>query len=397
MAENAERNLRLFRELITCTHNLYFWTYDTRFSLVYTNCPDADLMGMLLISVVDSIPKDTDQPILISTGLGFSWVVNRELDGNGLPLYTHVIGPAVASKISVQTAKEAILRKHSNSYAMAQSVDELFNKIPSVPLTRLMEYALMLHYCVLEEKLTTSDILFPETLLPKQREQPDSTANPYGSWLMEQKLLKLIEEGNLNFRNEASQLITGAAPADLGGGDIMRHYKNLIIAFISSCTRAAIRGGLSPETAYAVSDHYIRGVESCDSLPEVVELNDRMQEDFVRRVHQAKEDGLSPQIRRCCDYIQFHVEEELSLSVVSAAIGYAPAWLSNKFHKEMGKTVVNYITEQKMERAKELLISGTRPVQEIAEKLHYKTPSHFGAVFRQYTGMTPSAYREKRK
>lgn len=395
MAENAERNLRLYRELITCTHNLYYWTYDTRFAMVYTNCPSPELLNLLFISVSDFVPKDCDKPVLISSGLGFSWALNMERDGAGEPLYFHVIGPAMTSQISLDLMKKAITQKHGVSYSLTQSVEQLVSEIPAVPVARLLEYGLMLHYCIAEEKLTISDFVYPNTFFEIPKEIEAHTDNPHGTWVMEQKLLKLIEDGNLDFRKESSRLVAGAAPADLGSGDVMRHYKNLLIAFISSCTRAAIRGGLSPETAYLLSDKYIHEVESCNTLPDIAELNDTMQEDFVRRVHQTKTGGLSPQIQQVCDYIQLHVEDELSLAVVSAAIGYSPSWLSGKFRKETGKTLSRYIAEQKVERAKLLIRSDNRFVQEIADQLQFKTPSHFGAVFRQHTGMTPSEYRER--
>lgn len=394
MAENAERNLRLFRELVSCTHDLYFWTYDTRFSLTYTNCTDSDLISILFVPVTDSIPSDTDLPILVTSSLGFSWAVNMERDGNGLPMYYHVIGPIIAYQISINKAKEAIGEKYSISNTVTRTVDDLLSKIPSIPLTRLMEYSLMLHYCITEEKLTVDKILYHDSAPAPQKGNSANTTNPHGSWLMEQKLLSLVESGNMNFRQEASHMVIGASPADLGSGDAIRHYKNLVIAFISSCTRAAIRGGVSPEIAYVISDKYIRGIEVCSTLSELVEYNDAMQEEFTRKVHETKTDKFSPQIQKVCDYIQFHVEDDLNLSTISSAIGYSPAWLSSKFHKETGKTITQYISNQRMEWAKKLLISSDRPIQEIADCLQYKTPSHFGAVFRQYTGISPGAYRQ---
>lgn len=391
MADNAERNLRLFRELITCTHNLYSWSYDSRFSLTFTNCPDADILGMLFVSMTDQIPKDDDRPVLLFSPLGFCWAVNLERDGTGLPLYYHVIGPVVASQTEISKAREQILARIGGTYSMVITVDELLSRIPSVPIQRLGEYCLMLHYCICGDKLMISDILYIGTTPP--RDQEGQTANPYGTWLMENRLLQLVEDGNLHFREEANRLVGGIIPADLGNGSVERHYKNLVIAFIASCTRAAIRGGVLPETAYFLSDRYIRSVEACVNMSELAELNDAMQEDFIRRVHEAKVSGRSPQIQRVCDYVQIHVEDELSLSMVSNAIGYSPAWLSSKFKKEAGRSLTRYILEQRVERAKNLLRSSNCPIQEIAETLHFKSPSHFGAVFRKYTGMSPGAYR----
>lgn len=393
MIENVERNLRLFRELLTCVHHMYFWTYDTRFSLVYSNCPSPETIGLIFLSASENLSSDIYAPILISSNLGFTWAVSLERDGNGLPLYYHVIGPTITSGLSIPTIKDAIEKHRHLSPSLNESIDTLLNLIPTIPVPRLMEYGLMLHYCITGEKKTISDFVYPETIQLLPMEGNTHTENPHGTWLMEQKLLNLITEGNLNYKQEASRLVLGTVPAELGNGDTIRHYKNLNISFISSCTRAAIHGGLSPETAYLLSDKYIRNIEACNTLSEIAEVNGAMQDDFVHRVHACKTSNLSLQIQQCCDYIQIHIEDSLTLSDISSAIGYTPSWLSGKFRKETGKTVSQYIAEHKIQRAKELLIASNTPVQEIADQLNFKSQSHFGELFRRHTGMTPGAYR----
>ena len=62
-----------------------------------------------------------------------------------------------------------------------------------------------------------------------------------------------------------------------------------------------------------------------------------MQDDFVHRVHQLHEKtGISPQIRKCCDYIQIHTEDKISLHDIAGICGYSPEHLSRKFKKETG-------------------------------------------------------------
>lgn len=394
MKQSVEQNLKLFRELITCTHNLYFWTYDAGFSLIYTNCPESGFLNPFFLSVASNLPCDTNAPILLSSGLGYFWVVNLEQDEYGTPLYYHAIGPVLTAKIMTEKMKMSIFTKRKSSLPLNEGIDILLHKIPMIPVSRFLEYGLMLHYCITEEKLSINDFIYPETIKrPDITSAPDLTEPPHDIWQREQKLFRLISEGNLNYKQEMTHIVSGAAPADLGSGDILRHYKNLNISLLTLCTGAAVFGGLSPETAYFLRDKYILKLERCNTFKELAEVNQKMVEDFVFRVHAIKESKLSPQIQQCCEYIKLHIEEPLNLQTLSAAVNYSTTWLSHKFSKETGKTILQYITEQKVLRAKELLISEHIPIQEIADRLNFKSQSHFGEVFRRHTGMTPGEYR----
>lgn len=393
MAASTEQNLRLFRELISCMRELYFWTYDPEMKPTYTNCPEPETAELLFETISDAVPRDAVNPALITSELGLSWVTECETDAEGNVLRIYAIGPALISQISMDLVRKAVTEKHGVSYTMINRVEKMVSRIPTVPISRLVEYSLMLHYCLKEEKITYDDVIFPETLSGDIKGGSGHTENPFPTWLMEQELFKLVEEGNLNFKEVTSRLVSGAVPADLGSGDFIRHHKNLMIVFIAGCARAAIRGGLSPETSYLLSDRYIQDLEKCRTMREIIELNSIVQEDYTLRVHRIKAGTMSPQIQRACEYIQIHVEDELSLSSVSSAVGYSPSWLSGKFRRETGKTLTDYITETKVERAKMLLRAGNDPVQDIAERLSYRTASRFGSVFRKYTGMSPGEYR----
>lgn len=59
----------------------------------------------------------------------------------------------------------------------------------------------------------------------------------------------------------------------------------------------------------------------------------------------------------------------------------------------MNMSISEYITEQKIERAKELLTSGNTDIQEIAEQLGFSSNSYFSYMFRRHVGVTPGEYR----
>lgn len=68
--------------------------------------------------------------------------------------------------------------------------------------------------------------------------------------------------------------------------------------------------------------------------------------------------------------------------------------LSKQFSQSEGRTVEQYIIAQRVARAKELLQLGELSMGEIADRLGYRTNSHFSAQFKQHTGLSPTQYRK---
>ena len=396
MAENAERNLRLFQELLTCVHNVYFWTYDIHLANLYTNCPDGKVLNRIFLlnePQTKLLPLSAkQQPVAFMDSVGLNWIVDYENDAADNLLYLHVIGPVFIEDISVR-ALERTLRGYGLSPELQQEAIRVFESLPVVPFTRFVEYGIMMHYCITGRRITMSDYQYPESHTnAAQEENPQMDA--HGSWALEQKLLKLVEDGNPDYKKIAGKLVTGGNVSALGNGNSMRHFRNITIIFTTLCTRAAIRGGLTPEVAFTLSDKYIRGVEACTTLTEVAELNDAMQEDFVQRVYRCKLQQQSPNIQKCCNYIQTHLADKCSVPELAEKLGYSESYLSKKFKKETGKTLSEYITEERIRAAKTQLVAASEDLQTIGVQLGFASQSYFGAIFKRYTGMSPGEYRE---
>lgn len=220
----------------------------------------------------------------------------------------------------------------------------------------------------------------------------------HGTWVAEQAMMKLIEEGNLDYRKHRDRLTTFEGGGRIGTTDPTRKIKNQLIVLTALCTRAAIRGGLSPSIAYTLSDRYIASIENCASTAESIDAAHAMEDDFIRRVHQIRyQSGISPQIQQCCDYILLHTGEKITVDQLANMVGHASNYLIKKFRQETGKTISEFIMETKMERAKLLLRDDSGPIQDVAEQLGFATQSHFGAKFKEYTGMTPAQWRGAKK
>lgn len=99
-------------------------------------------------------------------------------------------------------------------------------------------------------------------------------------------------------------------------------------------------------------------------------------------------------IREAVDYINNHLKNELTQKEVAEHVHLNPSYLSVLFKEHVKLTFSEYVTRRRIQRAKELLISTSLPINEIAEESGYKTAKYFIKIFRDLEGMTPSAYRK---
>lgn len=93
------------------------------------------------------------------------------------------------------------------------------------------------------------------------------------------------------------------------------------------------------------------------------------------------------------NYINNHIESDLSLDDCAMKFNYNPNYLSRMFKKNFNKTFTEYVTEKKLEQCKTLLLMSEFSVNEIAEKMGYNSSQNFIRVFKKYELMTPGQFR----
>ena len=100
-------------------------------------------------------------------------------------------------------------------------------------------------------------------------------------------------------------------------------------------------------------------------------------------------------IQMAIGYIQEHFAENLTINVLAEHYGMSPNYFSSMFKKEMSRSAVNYITELRINQARELLYHSELSVVDISKKVGYEDSQYFFRVFKKYLGMTPLQYREE--
>ncbi|MBQ7613803.1 MAG: response regulator [Butyrivibrio sp.] len=93
-------------------------------------------------------------------------------------------------------------------------------------------------------------------------------------------------------------------------------------------------------------------------------------------------------------YIEEHYsDDELSLNTVASHVNFSPNHLSSIFRQQTGQTFIKYLTDFRLEKAKELLLTTSKKSNEVGLMVGYKDPHYFSFLFKKTLGMTTTQYR----
>ena len=96
------------------------------------------------------------------------------------------------------------------------------------------------------------------------------------------------------------------------------------------------------------------------------------------------------------DYIsRNYMNDTLSVKDISSHVYLSTSYVCTFFKSETGQTLNQYLTEFRMEKAKQLLSDPRYKISEISSKVGYTDGNYFGKSFKKYSGFSPSEYREK--
>ena len=118
-----------------------------------------------------------------------------------------------------------------------------------------------------------------------------------------------------------------------------------------------------------------------------------------RRAGQSREAfALAPhRLQRVLDYIESHLEDDISLKDIVAASGSSQFHFSHAFRIAMGVSPYRYLIEQRIQLAKVLLVTGHASLDEVSRRCGFNSAHQFSVMFKHQMGIGPKRYRLQRK
>ena len=226
--------------------------------------------------------------------------------------------------------------------------------------------------------------------------------NPYDE---EQREFTAVEQGDIKqLRKSIDESYNGKVGTL--ARDPLRNAKNLAIVVITLASRSAMRGGLEPETAYSLSDSYIQKVEELHTVDNLDQLMRHAEYQYTQMVHEIRErrnetrkriqnGRTNPKVDECRSYIVSHLHDKLTVGGIAEKLKMNANYLSELFAAQEQLSISDFIVQERIRVARDLLLYSDYSCGDIAEYLCFTSQSYFGQRFREFTGMTPKMYRNR--
>ncbi len=184
--------------------------------------------------------------------------------------------------------------------------------------------------------------------------------------------------------------------------EILRQKPSVKIIFI---TAYSLFSYAHEALKLGASDYILKPVEADDVEKAIRKASGQVEayRSLAEAAEEAKKlresDGLDKSgqlINRVMLYLQHnYMMYDISLESVGDILGINPSYLSVLFKKSTGINFVDYISDLRINAAKELLKDPLKPNSEIARNVGYESSSYFARAFKKKTGMTPTDFRKK--
>lgn len=116
-------------------------------------------------------------------------------------------------------------------------------------------------------------------------------------------------------------------------------------------------------------------------------------EEAAQNVSGKKREYSNELIERAKEYIRQNYKRDLSLEDMSREVDMSPYYFSKLFKEVTGSNFVEYVTEIRIRRAKELLREGQSSIKQICGEIGYSDPNYFSRIFKKWTGQTPTEFK----
>ncbi|MFO7171771.1 MAG: AraC family transcriptional regulator [Bacillota bacterium] len=163
-------------------------------------------------------------------------------------------------------------------------------------------------------------------------------------------------------------------------------YRALAAGF--AAFQAALAAGMDEVSLARVGAGFLAQVSRFELLGDLQEL-------VVETILSLTARDAADPVAAAMAYVRHHYHSPCRLEEVARAVHLSPFHFSRLFKKRTGMTFGQYLTAERVERARQLLLHSNLPIDEVARRVGYHKTGHFSRKFREQTGMTPSEYRRR--
>lgn len=171
--------------------------------------------------------------------------------------------------------------------------------------------------------------------------------------------------------------------------------KNDLIIWNAIYTKEIGELGILKKYLHPIYNKFYKLIPTLNNLKQLQDLELEMINTYIDLIINDIEITDNYVMNRILKYLHLNIESKMSLKKLSHDLNLSAGYISTCFKKHMGMTIMSYAKKIRIDRAKVLLLTSTESILEIGLTLGFHDQSHFSKVFKEYTDMTPSQYRNQ--
>ena len=154
---------------------------------------------------------------------------------------------------------------------------------------------------------------------------------------------------------------------------------------------------INPSFHSETFDNAFSTLSSENKVPMLKDFVHKFLLECIAAVNNTKTQGDSPAIKKVCDYINNNLSKDISLEQMAEYANVSSFYLSRLFKEEKGITFINFLTDRRLEKSRELLSNTDLSIKEITASIGYNDQNYFSRLFKSKYGLSPTEYRSEKK
>lgn len=307
-----------------------------------------------------------------------------------------VIGPVQVHEMT-QERWDALFYSGGFSLQDKQLLQEHYERTPNLPFVQLKYVKLLLEQLeTLDYTPVVDSIEAGEDFYEVRRAVTGAYSDEpvdHAPLEMEQEFLDALVNGDRSVLERIGDFDKYPIPP-IGNGNPVRAYKNVLISGVSVAIRRVAEVGVDFRDLQHYSDAFISRVEQTDDMGNLLKLFQQMFYDLFDMVDEYRQESYSQSVIIGIKYIRNNLDSSFRLDNVAQEVGLNPRYFGTLFKEETGKTILQFVTDERIHLAKRLLKDRQNDISDVAKHVGFSSQSHFTQVFRKKVGKTPKVYQE---
>ena len=225
--------------------------------------------------------------------------------------------------------------------------------------------------------------------IQEQKQKPLLQQYPYQ---YERQLMGKVKTGDRSgARDILNCMLATIMLTDPGDLDV---FKARLLELVSILSRSAVEGGADIKEVLGKNLNYVKMLMEIGSQQELSAWIGKATYDFIELVYEKQDSRKVTQIQPAIEFIESNYSNQISLADIAHAAHLSISRLAHLFKEQLGMTMVDYISQTRIEKARQLLLYTSKTAAEVCFEVGYNNKSYFTRIFRKYTSLTPQQFRK---